>query len=73
MHPENGNAISKMFLEVNMMDCCNENKCIQCSVTQCRNHSSQGNYCALNTISVGTHEVNPTVPECTDCNSFEKK
>lgn len=56
-----------------MMDCCNENKCIQCSVTQCRNHSSQGNYCALNTISVGTHEINPTVPECTDCNSFEKK
>ena len=30
-------------------------------------------YCCLNCISVGTHEANPTDPQCTDCNSFEKR
>ncbi len=31
------------------------------------------NFCTLNTIDVGTHESNPTLPECTDCNSFVKR
>lgn len=50
---------------------CNENKCIRCTVSQCKNHSSTGNYCSLDCITVGTHEMNPTVDQCTDCKSFE--
>ena len=50
-----------------------ENKNIECSVQQCKNHSSSSNYCALDKISVGTHETNPTQPQCTDCMSFQIK
>ena len=52
------------------MDKNNSNKCIECSVTQCANHSTDTNYCALNKIKVGTHEKNPTVTQCVDCESF---
>lgn len=31
------------------------------------------NFCSLDRISVGTHETNPTMKECTDCDSFELK
>ena len=24
-------------------------------------------------VSIGTHEADPSVPECVDCNSFEKR
>lgn len=48
----------------------NVNRSIKCSVTQCQNHSSEENYCTLDSIKVGTHEANPTVVECTDCESF---
>jgi hypothetical protein len=30
-------------------------------------------YCSLDCIKVGTHEANPTVPECTECDSFVKR
>lgn len=50
----------------------NENHSIGCTVDQCEYHSKNGNYCTLNKIEVGTHESNPTMPECTDCNSFKK-
>ena len=46
---------------------------IKCSVNQCRNHSSSEEYCALESIKVGTHESNPTMCQCTDCESFEVK
>ena len=52
---------------------CNTNSSIKCTVVQCKNHAGNGNYCALNTITVGTHEANPTKYECTDCMSFERK
>lgn len=52
------------------MDKTNTNKCIECSVTQCANHSADEKYCALNKIKVGTHEKNPTVSQCVDCESF---
>ncbi|MBR6807795.1 MAG: DUF1540 domain-containing protein [Clostridia bacterium] len=52
------------------MDKTNTNKSIECSVTQCANHSADANYCALNKIKVGTHEKNPTVSQCVDCESF---
>lgn len=33
------------------MSCdCHANHCIQCSVTQCRNHCSDENYCSLERI-----------------------
>ena len=55
------------------MDKCTPNKSIECSVQQCAYHCTEGNYCALNTIKVGTHETNPTTTECVDCQSFEKR
>ncbi|MBO5318743.1 MAG: DUF1540 domain-containing protein [Ruminococcus sp.] len=50
-----------------------KNDNIRCTVTQCQHNCVTENYCSLNSISVGTHEANPTVPECTDCNSFVKR
>ncbi|MBR5683080.1 MAG: DUF1540 domain-containing protein [Ruminococcus sp.] len=47
-----------------------KNKSIKCDVSQCRHNLVSEHYCSLDCISVGTHEDNPTVPECTDCNSF---
>ena len=47
------------------------NYSIQCSVSQCTHHCQNENYCALDSISVGTHEMNPTQIECTDCESFK--
>ena len=53
------------------MDNCKANRCIECAVTQCANHCANENYCALDCIKVGTHEANPTMKQCTDCQSFE--
>lgn len=55
------------------MDNHKANKSIGCSVTQCAYHCSGENYCSLEKINVGTHESNPTMVECTDCNSFKPK
>ena len=52
---------------------CHANKCIECTVQQCAHHCENENYCSLDRILVGTHEVNPTVDQCTDCKSFRKK
>lgn len=53
------------------MDKCTPNKSIQCSVDQCAFHCSEGEYCALDSIRVGTHESNPTDTQCVDCESFK--
>ena len=45
------------------MESCRANHCIKCTVQQ--------NYCSLDCITVGTHEMHPTVDQCTDCKSFE--
>ena len=50
---------------------CGCNKCIECDVTVCANHSKTDNYCSLDRIKVGTHEANPTEVKCTDCQSFK--
>lgn len=50
-----------------------KNSSIKCSVEQCKYHSNSENYCTLESIQIGTHEANPTVVECTDCESFEVK
>lgn len=52
---------------------CHANKCIECTVQECANHCSSSNYCSLDSILVGTHEMNPTVDQCTDCKSFRRK
>lgn len=49
------------------------NPSIKCSVQQCKYHAGSEEYCALNSIKVGTHEANPTMNQCTDCESFEVK
>ena len=54
------------------MDHCKANESIRCSVVQCKNHCDK-DYCALESITVGTHEANPTVCQCTDCESFQPK
>lgn len=55
------------------MDNSYANQSIKCTVTQCKNHCDTENYCSLNCITVGTHESNPTMDQCTDCKSFEVK
>ena len=47
------------------------NHCIECSVTNCKHHNKTQNYCALEAISVGTHESEPKTPSCVDGRSFE--
>lgn len=47
-----------------------KNDSIKCSVQQCKYHAKKTDYCTLDAIQVGTHELNPKVPECTDCKSF---
>ena len=49
------------------------NKSIQCTVSSCKHHCNNENYCSLDCIMVGTHECNPTMDQCTDCKSFDLK
>lgn len=56
------------------MDCnCTANHCIECTVTSCKNHCENEQYCSLSKIMVGTHEQHPSECQCTDCESFEAK
>ena len=48
----------------------NANRSIGCTVKQCEYHCGTENYCSLDKIKVGTHESNPTVSQCVDCESF---
>lgn len=47
-----------------------KNSSIKCDVTSCKYNLENEHYCSLESIKIGTHEANPTVPECTDCMSF---
>lgn len=49
------------------------NKHIQCTVDSCRNHCEDASYCSLDTVSIGTHEPNPSECQCVDCESFMPK
>lgn len=49
------------------------NKSIHCTVEQCKYNNKQENFCTLDQVQIGTHEANPTVPKCVDCNSFVKE
>ncbi len=55
------------------MDKCHANESIKCTVQQCAYHCNDKNYCSLESIQVGTHEMNPTMVQCTDCESFKAK
>ncbi len=46
------------------------NTSIKCSVKSCQNHCNSEDYCGLNSVKIGTHESNPTVCQCVDCESF---
>lgn len=50
-----------------------KNDSIQCTIHNCVHHADSVDYCTLERILVGTHEANPTVKECTDCESFKNK
>ncbi|MBC8584687.1 DUF1540 domain-containing protein [Youxingia wuxianensis] len=56
-----------------MNDNCNANHCIECTVQQCAFHCNNQNYCSLDCVKIGTHELNPTMDQCTDCKSFKLK
>ena len=49
------------------------NKSIGCTVSQCTHHCLGENYCSLDQVLIGTHEADPTMDQCTDCKSFERK
>lgn len=51
----------------------NANNSIKCTVQECKFHCCDKDYCSLDCITVGTHEQNPTMCECVDCKSFQKK
>ncbi len=51
----------------------NKNESIECTIKNCTHHAGTVNYCTLDKIHVGTHEMNPTKKECTDCDSFQYK
>ena len=50
---------------------CKPNHSIRCSVEKCAHHCAGEAYCGLDSIQVGTHEANPTMDQCTDCQSFK--
>ena len=50
-----------------------KNDSIQCTIHNCAFHAGAVDYCTLDTIRIGTHELNPTIKECTDCESFKNK
>ena len=55
------------------MSHCEANKNIRCTVQQCAHHCKDQQYCSLKEIVVGAHELNPSMVECTDCQSFALK
>ena len=52
------------------MSDCKPNRSIRCTVKSCANHCSGENFCSLDTVSIGTHEGDPAMNQCTDCLSF---
>lgn len=48
------------------------NESIGCDVTECKHHSGEAQYCALDKIQVVKHSDSATSVEQTDCGSFEQ-
>ncbi|MBO5185052.1 MAG: DUF1540 domain-containing protein [Oscillospiraceae bacterium] len=55
------------------MNCSDANKSIGCTVEKCAHHCHSENYCTLDQVSIGTHESDPKVCQCVDCESFVPK
>ncbi len=55
------------------MDNSKANQSIRCTVTSCKNHNNTMDYCSLDCVSIGTHESDPKVCQCVDCEDFEAK
>lgn len=54
----------------------NPNRTVACTVTACIHNCgcTEGSYCnKKDGIRIGTHEADPTAPECTDCLSFKHR
>ncbi|MBQ5695378.1 MAG: DUF1540 domain-containing protein [Clostridium sp.] len=49
------------------------NESIGCTVTECKFHCEDDNYCTLKHIQVVCHTNFASSKECTDCGSFVKK
>ncbi|MCM8709632.1 DUF1540 domain-containing protein [Clostridium sp. SYSU_GA19001] len=47
------------------------NTSIGCTVSECKYHAKDTNYCTLEKIEVIKHEHGANTVECTDCGSFE--
>ena len=50
----------------------NHNSSIGCTVSECKFHCTEDNYCTLGKIEVVKHTQMANTVECTDCNSFKK-
>ena len=50
-----------------------KNESIKCTIKNSAYNAQSEDYCTLEAIKVGTHEMNPTKKECTDCESFVNK
>ena len=50
-----------------------KNASIHCTVDQCRHNLCTEHFCTLDMVRIGTHEEDPSVKECVDCDSFEKR
>ena len=48
-----------------------KNRSIQCNVTSCQNHCGRESFCSLDKVVIGTHETDPAMNQCTDCQSFK--
>ena len=51
----------------------NANHSIKCNVSSCKNHCGDVDYCSLGVITIGTHETDPKMDQCTDCRSFANR
>ena len=49
------------------------NKSIHCTVEQCANHCPTASYCALDSITVGTHEANQRWISAPTVSPFQRK
>lgn len=49
------------------------NDSIGCTVSECKYHCTDDNYCTLDEIQVEKHEPVANTAQCTDCGSFDKK
>lgn len=50
----------------------NHNSSIGCTVSECKFHCKEDNYCTLDKIQVVKHSATADCSECTDCGSFAK-